>query len=121
MPDAKARPIRRPLLEGALAVAATAMVAASVPAAADTFLRLGDIKGESTDQKHKDQIEVLSFTQSFINTFNDATGGGGGTGKVQCGAVTMMKNIDKSSPLLLKAVATGQHIKDALISFVPES
>jgi type VI protein secretion system component Hcp len=28
---------------------------------ADIFAKLGDIKGESVDSKHKDQIEVLSY------------------------------------------------------------
>lgn len=97
------------------------MVAAPAPGLAETFLRLGDIKGESTDAKHKDQIDILSFTQSFINSSDLSSGGGGGAGKVQCGAITMMKNIDKSSPLLLKGVATGQHFKDAVISFQTEN
>ena len=122
MPDSKAGKtvesrFRRPLLKGAFAVAATAMVAAPVPGLAETFLRLGDIKGESTDAKHKDQIEILAFTQSFINSSDFSSGGGGSAGKVQCGAVSLMKNIDKSSPLLLKGVATGQHFKDGVISF----
>ena len=107
---------KRPLLEGALAVAATAAIAGPAPALAETFLKLGDIKGESTDQKHKGEIEILSFTQSFINTMS-TVGGGGGAGKVECGAITMMKDIDLSSPQLLKTVATGQHIKDATITF----
>jgi type VI secretion system secreted protein Hcp len=108
---------RRPLLEGAFAMAATAMVAAPVPAHAETFLKLEGIKGESQDLKHKDEIEILSFTQSFINTVEFGTGGGAGAGKVQCGAVTMMKSIDASSPLLMKGVATGQHFKEAVITF----
>jgi Type VI secretion system effector, Hcp len=29
---------------------------------ADIFAKLGDIKGESLDDKHKDEIEVLSFS-----------------------------------------------------------
>ena len=122
MPDAKAKQavhgrFGRPLLKGAFAIATTAMVAAPAPALAETFLRLGDIKGESTDLKHKDEIDILAFTQSFINPGDFSSGGGGSTGKVQCGAITMMKNIDKSSPLLLKGVATGQHFKDAVITF----
>ena len=28
----------------------------------DIFAKLGDIKGESLDAKHKDEIEVLSFS-----------------------------------------------------------
>ena len=109
--------LRRPLLKGAFAMAATAMVAAPVPAHAETFLKIEGIKGESQDIKHKGEIEILSFTQSFINTFDGSIGGGGGAGKVQCGAVTMMKSIDASSPLLLKGVATGQHYKEAVITF----
>ncbi|MEO5675956.1 MAG: type VI secretion system tube protein Hcp [Usitatibacter sp.] len=120
MQDAKARKavqFRRPLLKGAFAVATTALVAVPAPGLAETFLRLGDIKGESTDAKHKDQIDILSFTQSFINSADFSSGGGAGVGRVQCGPITLMKNIDKSSPLLLKGVATGQHFKDAVISF----
>ena len=108
---------RRPLLQGVFAVAATAAVAVPAPVLADTFLRLGDIKGESTDSKHKDQIDILSFTQSWTNSIELGSGGGAGVGKVQCGAITMMKNIDKSSPLLLKGVATGENFEDAVISF----
>lgn len=121
MPDAKAveGKFRRPLLQGALAVAATAVIAAPWPAMADTFLKLADIKGESTDSKHKDEIEILSFTQSFLNSFDGS--GGGGAGKVQCGAITLMKNIDKSSPQLLKGVVTGKHFKDGTISFVADN
>lgn len=123
MPDPKAAKavegrFRRPLLQGVFAVAATAAVSAPAPALAETFLRLGDIKGESTDQKHKDQIEILSFTQTWTNTIElGSATGGAGAGKVQCGPITMMKNIDKSTPLLLKGVATGQHFKDAVIAF----
>jgi hypothetical protein len=32
------------------------------PMASDIFAKIGDIKGESTDAKHKDEIEVLSFS-----------------------------------------------------------
>jgi len=108
---------RRPLLEGALAVAATAAIAGPVPALAESFLKLGDIRGESTDSKHKGEIEILSFSQSFTNTTDGSFGGGAGAGKVQCGAISMLKSIDASSPLLLKGVATGQHYKDAVITF----
>ena len=30
--------------------------------AIDIFAKIGDIKGESADSKHKDEIEVLSFS-----------------------------------------------------------
>ena len=35
--------------------------------AADIFAKIGDIKGESLDSKHKDEIEVLSFSWGLTN------------------------------------------------------
>ena len=32
------------------------------PIATDIFAKIGDIKGQSVDSKHKDEIEVLSFS-----------------------------------------------------------
>jgi type VI secretion system secreted protein Hcp len=78
---------------------------------------LDGIEGESTDQKHKNEIDILTYSQSFKNSVSDSTGGGGGAGKVTCGEITVMKNIDKSSPLLIKAVTTGEHIKKAVLTF----
>jgi len=69
------------------------------------------------DVKHKDEIDILSYTQSFRQIISSATGGGGRTGRVSCGDVTVLKNIDKSSPNLIKAVTTGQVIPKATISF----
>ena len=108
---------KRPLLVGALATAAAASVAIPVPALADTFLKLDGIEGESTDEKHKNEIAVLSFTQSWINT---TTVSGAGKGKVQCGAITLMKNIDKSSPVLVKKTIQGVHISSGQLTFRSE-
>src|SRR6266568_1136977 len=49
--------------------------------AVDMFLKLAGIKGESLDHKHKDEIEVLSFSFGISQTH--AAGGGGAAGKVQ--------------------------------------
>jgi type VI secretion system secreted protein Hcp len=43
--------------------------------------------------------------------------GGGGAGKAEFGPVRFGKNVDMTSPLLLKAVATGQHLKSATFTF----
>jgi type VI secretion system secreted protein Hcp len=105
--------IARPLLAGAIAAGA----AAPTSALADVFLDLDGIQGDSTDAKHKNQIDILTYTQSFKNTTAASTGAGGGAGKVTCGDITVMKNIDKSSPLLIKAVTSGQHIKTGVLTF----
>jgi type VI secretion system secreted protein Hcp len=110
---------KRPLLVGVLATAAAATIATPNPVLADSFLLLRGIKGESTDAKHKDEINVLSFTQSWTNT-TTIGGGGTGAGKVQCGAITVLKNIDISSPNLLLHVASGRIIPDGRLTFRTE-
>ena len=82
----------------------------------DAFLKIGDIKGESLDDKHKDEIDVLSFSWGMSQTGVSATGGGGGAGKVHVHDFTIVKKVDKSSPLLMLNCANGAHIKEA--SFV---
>ena len=49
--------------------------------AADYFLKIDGIKGESLDDKHKDEIDVLSFSWGVSQTGTLAYGGGGGEGK----------------------------------------
>jgi type VI secretion system secreted protein Hcp len=83
---------------------------------ADIFAKIGDIKGESGDSKHKDEIEVLSFSWGVANTGSMATGGGGGTGKANFHELSFVHRIDKSSPVLMAACATGLHMKEAIIT-----
>ncbi|HEX8029561.1 MAG TPA: type VI secretion system tube protein Hcp [Vicinamibacterales bacterium] len=85
--------------------------------AADIFAKIGDIKGESLDDKHKDEIEVLSFSWGVTNPANISGGGGGaGAGKATFHDLSIVHNLDRASPSLLRACATGMHIKDAVIT-----
>ena len=84
--------------------------------AADIFAKLGDIKGESLDDKHKDQIELLSWSWGVANTGSRSTGSGGGTGKATFHDLSFTHKIDKASPQLLRGCATGQHLKEATIT-----
>ena len=84
--------------------------------ASDIFAKIGDIKGESLDDKHKDEIEVLSFSWGVTNTGATAAGGGGGAGKATFQDLSIVHKIDKASPLLMQACATGTHIKEATIT-----
>jgi type VI secretion system secreted protein Hcp len=83
---------------------------------ADIFAKIGDIKGESGDSKHKDEIEVLSFSWGVTNVGSMASGGGGGTGKANFNELSFAHRIDKSSPVLMAACASGTHIKDATVT-----
>ena len=83
--------------------------------APDIFAKLGDIKGESLDDKHKDEIEVVSFSWGATNPIA-VSSGGSAAGKVTFKEFSIVHQIDKASPLLMKACATGQHLKDATIT-----
>jgi len=80
-------------------------------AASDYFLKIEGIDGESSDEKHKGSIEIQSFSWGLSNSGAMAGGGGGGTGKVQFQDFHFTKTVDKSSPQLMQAVATGEHLK----------
>ena len=84
--------------------------------ASDIFAKIGDIKGESLDAKHKDEIEVLSFSWGVTNAGNIGTGGGGGAGRATFQDLSIVHKIDKATPRLLAACATGGHLKDATIT-----
>jgi type VI secretion system secreted protein Hcp len=84
--------------------------------ASDIFAKIGDIKGESFDDKHKGEIEVLSWSWGITQSGTMAHGGGGGEGKANFNDFNFTHHIDKASPVLMKACATGEHIKEATIT-----
>jgi type VI secretion system secreted protein Hcp len=83
--------------------------------ATDIFAKIGDIKGESQDSKHKDEIEVLAWSWGVNQSGTMAHGGGGGAGKVSFNDFNFSHYLDKASPVLQKACATGEHIKEGTI------
>src|SRR3954463_13130314 len=84
--------------------------------AADIFAKLGDIKGESLDDKHKDEIEILSWSWGVSNPATAAAGTGAGAGKASFRDLSFTHKIDKASPVLMQACATGVHLKEATIT-----
>ncbi len=83
--------------------------------AVDVFLKLGTIKGESKDSKHEGEIDVLSWSWGIAQTGSMGKGGGGGAGKANFSDLSIMHALDKASPVLMKACATGEHIPDATL------
>jgi type VI secretion system secreted protein Hcp len=83
--------------------------------ATDIFVKLGDIKGESSDDKHKNEIEVLSWSWG-VSQSASVSGSGGGTGKASFADLSFMHRVDSASPLLMKACAKGEHIKEATVT-----
>jgi type VI secretion system secreted protein Hcp len=84
--------------------------------ASDIFAKIGDIKGESLDDKHKDEIEVLSYSWGVNNAGSMAHGSGGGEGKASFHDISFTHKVDKASPVLMQSCATGTHLKEATIT-----
>ena len=88
--------------------------------AVDMFLKLDDIKGESTDRRHADEIVVLSWNWGMQQAAASPAGSGGGAGvgagKVKVNDLLVTKQVDKASPLLMLACCSGKHFKEALLT-----
>ena len=89
-----------------------ALISWSVPkahAASDFLLELDGIKGESSDSRHPQTIEVESFSWGVSNAAAVA-GGGTTAGKASFSDLSVTIALEKASVELLRACATGTHI-----------
>lgn len=78
--------------------------------AVDIFIKIGDIKGESVDKTHKDEIEVLNWSWGMSQSGNMHTGTGGGAGKVSIQDLSLTKYVDKATPNLMMHCSSGKHV-----------
>ena len=83
----------------------------------ETFLKLDGIKGEVTQKGYVGDIEISSYSIGAGNR-NLGSGSGGGTGKTNFHDLTITKTVDKASPTLFAAAATGKHLSNATLTFV---
>ena len=95
-------------------VAASVASTTSVVSANDMFLKLSGIKGESQDDKHRDEIEVLSWSWGMST----------GTGKVKKGTIApkciqdleLTKLVDSATPQLIMNGVMGQPAKEGTLT-----
>ena len=78
----------------------------------DAFLKIDGIPGESTDDKHKDCIEILSFHHgvSQPSTGSRSSGGAASAERVDHQDFAVVKSLDKASPKLALFCCNGKHI-----------
>ncbi len=83
----------------------------------DTYLQLEGIQGEATDEKHKNWIEIFSFSHGLVQQGSGviASHGARVAGKVDHHDFTITKKLDASSPLLNRNCCLGKHITKATI------
>jgi len=78
----------------------------------DCFIQIKDIPGESTDDKHKDWIEVLSYSHGLSQPSSGSSSSGGGRSSERCNHedFSITKTLDKASPKLALYCCNGAHI-----------
>ena len=84
--------------------------------ALNMFIKMDSIKGESQDDKHKDEIDVLSWSWGLEQSGAGPSTGGGGAGKVSVHDLAITKRTDIATPQLMLACANARHIKEALLT-----
>jgi type VI secretion system secreted protein Hcp len=82
----------------------------------DAFLKIDEVLGESRDDKHRDEIELLSYTFGVEQVGSTGFGGGAGAGKAVFGDFQFSAPVNLSSSVLFQACATGQHFKKAVLT-----
>ncbi|SRR5712691_9657080 len=85
-------------------------------AAVDYFLKLDGIDGESSDAKHKGEIDLMSWSWGATQSGTMEYGGGGGAGKVKMHDFHFVMRHSKASPKLMLACASGEHIKSGILT-----
>jgi type VI secretion system secreted protein Hcp len=88
--------------------------------AIDAYLQIEGIKGESTDDKHKDWIEVSNVAWSVHQprATSVSTAGGLTSGVAELSDLSFRKLADMSSPMLQQHCAMGKTIPKAKFEFM---
>ncbi len=82
----------------------------------DAFLKIETIPGESSDDKHKDWIEILSFDWGVCQPKSVAsTAGSRSAERADFNDFGFSKLFDKATPKLAIGCASGEHFKTATL------
>jgi type VI secretion system secreted protein Hcp len=120
---------RRALLAGALGVGTlgalapgfSADAAAPIPTnpSSDYFLRVDGILGESLDDRHRDWIDLLTFSWGVSSSLNPlVTSPGTPASKSKPADFVFVANSSRASPRLFLACARGTKINNVLLEVV---
>lgn len=88
--------------------------------AIDVDLHIDGIKGESSDDKHRNWIECksVSWNVQQPRSATASTGGGHTAGRCEHRDIVIAKIADLASPILLQTCSTGRTIPKARIEFM---
>jgi len=86
----------------------------------DAYLKIGGVPGESTADGYKEQIEILSYSHGVTqpSAASASSSGGATTGRCEHQDFTIVKELDKASPLLAQLCCQGKHIPEIVLTLV---
>jgi type VI secretion system secreted protein Hcp len=87
-----------------------------VSSADDTFLKIDGIDGESKDDVHAGEIDVLAWQWDYTTSEDGRKGGGGGRGATICEPISFVHYFDKASVGIALAGFTRSFIPEALLT-----
>ncbi len=82
------------------------------------FIKMGDIKGESTDRAHQDWIVIESFSQALES--QRTTGAARSRNMITVPDVKFSKSLDKSTPILMKSCSNGQVLPEVVMEMLAD-
>lgn len=86
------------------------------------FMKLGDIKGDATDQDHKDWILIESMSSPIHRSIpQGARDQQRSRGETTLGDVVVVRQLDKSSPKMQENCANGTPVKEVEIHFCTQA
>lgn len=84
----------------------------------DVYMKLGNIKGESSAEQYKDWIVLTGVEFDASQVLSTGAGGGGSVGKPSLNEFVVKKSYDASSIPIFQDLLTGRHSADCKIVFV---
>jgi type VI secretion system secreted protein Hcp len=78
-------------------------------------MKIPTIDGESQSDQFRDYFEVYSFSWGVSQGGTQASGGGGGAGKVSVSDISFMKSTGKASPKLFLHCCQGTHFPSSAV------
>ena len=83
----------------------------------DAFMKIADAPGECTDDKHKEWVEITSYTHTIHQpaSATASSAGGAAAERVEHGTLDVTHFMDKASPKLFEFCCTGKHVKEVTL------
>ena len=83
--------------------------------AVDMFIKIDDIEGESADDVHAGEIDIIAWSWGMSQSGTTHMGTGGGAGKVNVQDLSFTHYVDKASSNLIKMCCSGKHFEEATL------